>query len=109
MPFDAEAFAGADAIVLSPFFNPAWSPDGSKLLWLAPTGERVYLQLFDLDEQTAVSLFNWDPARFGGLIPSPVWSPDGQWIAMEVLANGPEGSGLWLVAVDGSETYLVDA
>ena len=107
-PFDPAAFAGADAITNSPLFNPAWSPDGHQIAWLSSTGERVYLQLFDLEQQTAVQRFDWDPARFGALIPSPVWSPDGKWLAVEVWANGPEGSGIWLIAADGSGERLVD-
>ncbi|MCA9931904.1 MAG: PD40 domain-containing protein [Anaerolineales bacterium] len=109
LTFDPAAYDGAVELVQSSLFNPAWSPDSGRITWLASTGERVYLQLFDLEQQTAVQLFDWDPARFGALIPSPIWSPDGRWLALEVWANGPEGSGIWLIAVDGSDVRLVDA
>ena len=42
-------------------------------------------------------------------MPSPIWSPDGRWLALEVWANGLQGSGIWLLAADGSSQTLVDA
>lgn len=107
-PFNPGSFSPTNDLISSPIFNPSWSPDGSQISWLATTGERFAVQLFDLEGQTSAQIFDWDPARFGGLVPSPVWSPDGHWLALDVLANGPEGSGIWLLAADGSQT-LVDA
>ncbi len=86
-----------------PVFNPSWSPDGRRLTWLATTGERVGFQVYNFDTGMAMQLFDWDPARFGGTVPAPVWSPDGRWLALTILANGPQGSGLHLIAADGSE------
>lgn len=106
--FDPTAFDGSDGLLDGTRFNPAWSPNGRQLAWLTAAGERFAVQLFDLDAQTAVQLHDWDPARFGGLVPSPVWSPDGKWLALNVWANGTEGSGVWLLAADGSSQMLVD-
>ncbi|MCA9987882.1 MAG: hypothetical protein KDE59_26415 [Anaerolineales bacterium] len=89
-------------------FNPVWAPDGQRLAWLFSSGERVGLQIFDLEAQTVTQILDWDPARFGGLIPSPSWNPAGDWLAIEVLANGRDGSGIWLAAADGSSQILVD-
>jgi len=106
--FDPADFTAINEMIDMPRFNPAWSTDGRQIAWLASTGERVGVQVYDLDQQTAVQLHDWDPARFGALIPSPVWSPDGQWLALEIWANGPEGSGIWLLAADGSSQTMVD-
>lgn len=108
-PFDPSIFSTSGEPVDGVVMNPAWSPDGRFLAWLRPTGERTYLQLFDLEANTAVTLFDWDPARFGALVPSPKFSPDGQWLALEVWANGLEGSGVWLLAADGSSQTLLSA
>jgi Tol biopolymer transport system component len=104
--FDQTTFSGNFG---NSIFNPAWSPDPSKITWMTGNGERRVLQLFDMKAKTAVTLLDWDPARFGALIPSPLWSPDGQWLALEVWANGLEGSGIWLLAADGSSQTLVNA
>lgn len=103
--FDQTAYAGSTG---NPIGNPAWSPDPSQIAWLSFAGERNVVQVFDVEAKTAVTLFDWDPARFGALIPSPIWSPDGQWLLLEVWANGPEGSGVWLLAADGSSQTLID-
>jgi Tol biopolymer transport system component len=107
--FDQSSFDVAGEMISSPLFNPAWAPEGSKLSWLASTGERVAVQVFDMERQTAVQIFDWDPARFGALIPSPMWSPDGQWLVLEVWANDPQETGIWLIAADGHSQTLVDA
>ncbi|MBE2224884.1 MAG: PD40 domain-containing protein, partial [Anaerolineae bacterium] len=107
--FDQTTFTAQNEMITSPLFNPAWSPIGNKMSWLASTGERVGVQVYDLETQTAMQIFDWDPARFGALVPSPTWSPDGQWLALEVWANGVEGSGMWLIAADGSNTTLIDS
>lgn len=108
-PFDPNRFSTSGESVEGFVMNPAWSPDGRMLAWLRPTGERTYLQLFDLEENTAVTLFDWDPARFGALVPSPKFSPDGEWLALEVWANGLEGSGVWLLSADGSSQTLLSS
>lgn len=107
--FDPSAFTAQNELIDQFRYNPSWSPNGRQLTWFSSTGERVGLQLYDLDAQTAVQLFDWDPARFGGNVPSPIWSPDGQWLALDILANGPAGSGIWLFAVDGSHQLQIDA
>ncbi len=103
--FDQTAYAGNTG---NPIGNPAWSPDPGKIAWLSFAGERNVVQVFDVEAKTAITIFDWDPARFGALIPSPIWSPDGQWLLLEVWANGPEGSGVWLLTPDGSSQTLID-
>lgn len=106
-PFDPTLYDAEGDFIRSTLFNPAWAADGNQIAWLTTNGERAALQVYNMTAKTAVQLFDWDPARFGGMVPSPVWSPNGQWIALEVLANGEEGGGLWLIASDESETRLI--
>jgi Tol biopolymer transport system component len=107
--FDPALYTASNDMIQGPLFNPGWSPDGRKIAWLVTTGERIGLQVFDLDAKTAVQIYDWDPARFGALLPSPVWSPNGQHIAIEIWAIGSDGSGIWLLAPDGGSQTLVDA
>jgi hypothetical protein len=107
--FEADAFRGEEGMLDGRLFNPAWSPDGARLAWLATSGERNALQVYDLAARTARQLFDWDPARMGGMVPSPLWSEDGTWLALTIRANEQEGSGLWLLPAAGGEALLVDA
>jgi Tol biopolymer transport system component len=50
----------------------------------------------------AMTVFTWQPAQFDALPPSPVWSPDGKWLAIEVWANNEDQSGLWVLPADGT-------
>jgi hypothetical protein len=90
-------------------YNPAWSPDSTQLAWLwgAETGTR--LVLFDLTRQTATTALTWQPAQFGALPPSPVWSPDGRRLAVEIWANNEAEAGLWLMAINGSDARRISA
>ncbi len=106
--FDPSAFTAQD-LIDRPRFNPAWSADGRQLAWLASTGERVGLQIFDLEVKTAVQIFDWDPARFGAILPAPAWSADGQWLALEIYTNNPADAGTWLIASDGSSKIQISS
>lgn len=107
--FDPSTFEAGNEMIRGPLFNPAWTANGEKIAWLTSRGERFAVQAFEFEENTAVQLHDWDPARFGGLVPAPAWSPDGQRLVLEVWGNGPEGSGVWVLAADGSSQTLVDA
>jgi serine/threonine protein kinase/Tol biopolymer transport system component len=93
--------------------QPAWSPDGTKLLYVAPGGGANGLDIFLLD----LSASSAQPINLThrlGDDTDPSWSPDGKWIAL--TNNGrsdkvpmidimqPDGSGLRRVTVDLQET-----
>ncbi|HSH03791.1 MAG TPA: hypothetical protein VLL52_14850 [Anaerolineae bacterium] len=105
--FDTSVYKTEGEMIVGGMFNPSWSSDGRKIAWLVSSGDRFAVQIFDLDKQTAMQVYDWDPARFGGLVPSPMWSFDGNWLLLDIVGNGEEGSGLWLLATDGSEQRLV--
>jgi dipeptidyl aminopeptidase/acylaminoacyl peptidase len=94
--------------------QPAWSPDGTKLLYVAPGGKASNgLDLFLLDlgvkDSQPVNLTH----RMGDDT-DPAWSPDGKWIALTNNGRGdkvpmidimkPDGSGLRRISVDLQES-----
>jgi hypothetical protein len=40
------------------------------------------------------------------LPPSPVWSIDGKWLAVEIWANNEDETGLWVLPADGTLARL---
>lgn len=88
------------------FYNPAWSPDGRQLAWLCGGEAGSHLIVFDLVRRTAMTVFTWQAAQFGALPPSPVWSSDGKWLAIEIWANNEDETGLWVLPADGTMARL---
>ena len=65
-------------------FVPRWSPDGTRLTYIAPsdTGEDIYIQ--DADGTHVVQLT--DDGRFNTF---PIWSPDGETIRFLSRGQSP--------------------
>jgi hypothetical protein len=53
-----------------------------------------------------MTVFTWQTAQFGALPPSPVWSNDGKWLAIEIWANNEYETGLWVLPTDGTLARL---
>jgi Tol biopolymer transport system component len=113
-PFNYAEFGLNDLPKLS-FGNPAWSPDGRYLAWviggeLTGDGEWVNgIAMFDLEGKSveilnphvpASCLFAWCPS-------TPVWSPDGQWLAWQIAPDGGVPSFL-VVRPDGTDEQLYE-
>jgi Tol biopolymer transport system component len=105
-PQDPVLFAGLEGEEPCNLYNPAWSPNGRQLAWLCGGEAGSRLVVFDLIRQTAMTVFTWQPAQFGALPPSPVWSIDGKWLAIEVWANNEDETGLWVLPADGTLARL---
>jgi putative hemolysin len=105
-PLDPALFDGLEGERPCNLYNPAWSPDGRQLAWLCGTEAGSRLVVFDLVRRTAMTVFTWQPAQFGALPPSPVWSIDGKWLAIEIWANNEDESGLWVLPADGTMARL---
>jgi hypothetical protein len=105
-PLDPARFDGLEGERPCSAYNPAWSPDGRQLAWLCGTEAGSRLIVIDLVRQTGMTVFTWQPAQFGALPPSPVWSIDGKWLAIEIWANNEDESGLWVLPADGTLARL---
>ncbi|GAB4581370.1 MAG: hypothetical protein Fur0022_41170 [Anaerolineales bacterium] len=92
------------------FSAPAFSPDGTKLAWwvsgsLSDGGTQVALAVRDLAADTVALLHVYTPISGKGFI-NPVWSPDGQWLAANVLGESGRNA-LWVFKADGNEKHLI--
>ena len=91
--------------------SPAWSPDGGRLAWWAGGGFgeggdwALTVAVFDLQTQTVQRAYTYSPVGGSdGWLPTPVWSPDGRWLA--VTTRGEQDRvNLWVVSADGAERF----
>jgi serine/threonine protein kinase len=73
------------------------SPDGSQIAFLksagfGETGQEIWLMRADGTDQRKVI----SPPEAGTFLASPVWSPDGRWIAYERFWFGPYNNEAWI-------------
>jgi TolB protein len=78
-----------------PIMSPAWSPDGSHLVYVSfETGHAtVYVQSLYTNQRIVL-------ADFRGSNSAPAWSPDGKQMAIVLTRDG--GSEIYLIKPDGS-------
>lgn len=79
--------------------SPVWSPDGRRLLYVAPGGEGLGLDiwLMNADGSQPVNL-----TQRKGDDSEPAWSPDGNWIAFTNNGRDDKIRMLYLIHPDGS-------
>lgn len=84
--------------------SPCWSPDGSLIAFESDRTGRKHIYVLDPQDPagsvTALTAGDWDDG-------SPAWSPLGGWIAFESNRNKIQGTDIYLVAEDGTETRRV--
>jgi hypothetical protein len=82
--------------------QPAWAPDGEKLVYIRWKNETGQLWLLDLEQGKDKPA---EPQRlmkdFTGSVMNPLWSPDGKHIAFL------SGEGLWIMKMEGETTRQV--
>ncbi len=98
--------------------NPSWSPDEKRIAWGLMGDEfNSAIGVFDLESKTAKILQTYRQSIVTDMRPTPpssVWNSDGQWLIVEINAQGENGqydidqSGDWLFSADGDEKYKVD-
>jgi TolB protein len=78
-----------------PIMSPAWSPDGSHLVYVSfETGHAVvYVQSLFTNQRMVL-------ADFPGSNSAPSWSPDGKYLAIVLTRDG--SSEIYLIRLDGS-------
>jgi eukaryotic-like serine/threonine-protein kinase len=79
--------------------QPAWSPDGKQIVYVAPGSKGLDLWVMNSDgsgEPVAITSMNGDELE-------PAWSPDGSWIAFTSDGRSDGVLQLYLVRPDGGE------
>lgn len=91
----------------------SWSPDGAQMLyfdiaWLGGETTNVIYRA-DFNTQDVLPLF--DPAPQDAHYSTPVWSPDGAWVAFRVRSLDAEtpGDQIWVTPPDGRFAVVVSA
>jgi TolB protein len=74
-----------------PILSPAWSPDGTKLAYMAFEGKRTVVYVQDLAKGPREVV-----AEYPGINSAPAWSPDGKRLALALSKDG------------NSEIYVLD-
>ena len=83
------------------FSDPAWSPDGSKIVYSRGTGTTADIYVMNADGSGATKLCCTD----GSMNESPTWSPSGSMIAWAVTAPPIAACptcGIWSMKADGT-------
>ncbi|RPJ50980.1 MAG: serine/threonine-protein kinase [Chloroflexi bacterium] len=83
--------------------QPAWSPDGKHLIYVAPGGPDQLLDLWMINPDGSGE--PKDLTNMKGNETEPAWSPDGRWIAFTSDKWTGNVQQIYLVRPDGSDTY----
>jgi len=88
---------GSGAMRLAEGMDPAWSPDGSKIVFARVGDGASDIYVMNDDGSGVTKLTNGPAVRYG-----PTWSPEGDWVA---FGSGPDGytpQDIYVMRSDGS-------
>jgi Tol biopolymer transport system component len=86
---------------------PAWSNDSHKIAWSVDVLNDTGIGILDLNTNNLRILHRYVAHRGEGFPPVPKWSPDGKWLAFEVVddTNYETPNSLWVTSADGHEEF----
>jgi Tol biopolymer transport system component/predicted Ser/Thr protein kinase len=88
-------------------YNPAWSPDGKKVLFATESVEHPYsrgttsqLWTADVEGGETQKIYDGDAVQ-------PRWSPNGKWIAYWGLPRGTGQRVIWIISASGGNPVMI--
>lgn len=92
--------------------SPAWSPDGTKIVWGLMDNElNSAIGVFDLDNKTASVLHPFKHETLipdsGPTPPSSIWSSDGNWLIVGTHEISEQFE-WWVLSADGKVEYKIN-
>ena len=88
--------------VLGEVYSPRISPDGNRIAVSAYRGGFWGIWVWNISMTDGHPVFNSE----GDTVGSPVWSPDGKWLAFDARSANTAGE-IWLASASGGEPKIV--
>ena len=88
-------------------YNPAWSPDGKKVLYATESVEHPYSR-GTVSQLWTTDIINGETKKiYNGDAVQPNWSPNGKWIVYWGLPMGTGKRVIWIIKATGSTPIMI--